>query len=517
LTVGARGAKLFQPGRASLALSSTVLWGSLMKNTFRFPITTLTLALGVVGGGVFACAPSDRTFETDPGTGGAGGAGQGGGAAGTGGSGGSALQCMSPAECPGGVNASAVCKEGKCGVICNQGFVDCDAVEPGCETLSTTSANCGACGNACATSCFANDTETFCNDPIDISAGYQQTCVIRKDGSLWCWGNNQYGEIGVKGSPFYPVPIAVPLPGKVKKVSAGGGYSPIAAHTCVLLEDTTVMCWGEGKSGQLGTGSFGSSAAPQPVVSLVNIIDIAAGGHHTCAIHLNEELYCWGSDASGQLGNGPQQLEMATPILTMSGANRVGAGQDHTCAVVKGGGLNCWGENGDGQLGINTMTNQLAPTKVLSPLDTGVEEIALGDRHTCARKGIEVYCFGNDYNGAVGVNAFGPVLVPTLVSVPAAKHIDIGRERSGAISGDMGSVRMWGIQALGDGSMGLSGVPIDIKLDNVARLAVGYDHTCALKTTGEVLCWGENAQGQLGINMDTGPQYLPVTVAFPKN
>jgi alpha-tubulin suppressor-like RCC1 family protein len=483
-----------------------------MKNPLRFPITTVTLALI----GVYACTPSERTFETTPGAGGAGGVGQGVSAGGSGGSGGSAEVCASPADCPGDINASAVCKEGKCGVICNEGFLDCSAVEPGCETDSTSGASCGACGNVCATSCAVKDAQAFCNDPIDIAAGFQHTCAVRKDGSVWCWGSNQYGEIGVPGPPLYPVPTLVPLPSKALKVSAGGGYSPVVAHTCVLLEDTTVMCWGNGMSGQLGGGNFASSGEPEPVVSLVNIVDIAAGGHHTCAINDKADLFCWGSDTAGQLGNGPQQGNDPIPAPIIGGVKRVGAGQDHTCAILNDGSLYCWGENGDGELGINNTTNQIVPTKVLAPLTEGVEEIALGDRHTCARRGIEVYCFGNDYNGAVGVNSFGVVPNPTLVSVPAAKHIDVGRERSGAISGDTGSVRMWGIAVLGDGSMGgLSGVPIDIKLDNVVRLAAGYDHTCALKATGEVLCWGENTQGQLGNKIGSETQHLPVPVDFP--
>ncbi|XYH97428.1 RCC1 domain-containing protein [Sorangium sp. So ce1128] len=153
-----------------------------------------------------------------------------------------------------------------------------------------------------------------------------------------------------------------------------------------------------------------------------------------------------------------------------------------------------------------------SPVDVDAPLAAGVDEVAAGDRHTCARKGVEVYCFGNDYNGAVGISYFGPVPEPKLVAVPQVMHIDVGRERSGAVSGDARELMMWGVPHLGDGGTMLSPQPVYADIDGVAQLAVGYDHTCALKTTGEVLCWGENNHGQLGVGLDVAAQPSPVLV-----
>ncbi|HLM72774.1 MAG TPA: hypothetical protein VK459_08780 [Polyangiaceae bacterium] len=468
--------------------------------------------LGVALLGLGGCTADERDFSS--GAGGAGGSGQGGGG------GGGGQECSSPADCPAGDNEAATCSGGQCGVVCNAGFLDCSAEAPGCETNGLAKESCGACGAACATECISGSeggAGAFCNDPIEISAGYKHTCVIRKDGTLWCWGRNTVGELGIPiGQGAIPVPVLVPLPGKAIKVAAGGGiYSaqqvPLA-HTCAILEDTTVYCWGAGVFGQLGIGGSISSDKPVQVTSLVNAVAISAGGAHTCAVKTDGDVYCWGSDADGQLGNGPAQ-DSPTPVLVLSGAKSVDAGESHTCAVMQPG-LQCWGRNFDGQLGTGDTMDRFVPTEVTIPLKMGVEEVAAGDRHTCARKGNEAYCFGNDYNGACAANKWGPVVTPTLVAVPSVTHIAVGRERSGAVSGAMGLVRMWGVAPLGDEGGQPLGTPVEVKISGVSRLAGGYQHTCALKSNGEVWCWGEDSDGQLGNGQELVDEPLPVPVVW---
>jgi alpha-tubulin suppressor-like RCC1 family protein len=224
------------------------------------------------------------------------------------------------------------------------------------------------------------------------------------------------------------------------------------------------------------------------------------------------DLYCWGSDANGQLGNGPAP-DVPTPALIMGNAKSVDAGEDHTCAVMQVG-LRCWGKNFDGQLGTGDTTDREVPTEVGVPLKLGVEEVAAGDRHTCARKGNEAYCFGNDYNGACAANKWGPVVVPTLVAVPNVTHIAVGRERSGAVSEMAGLVRMWGVPPLGDAGGQPLGTPVEVKISGVSRIAGGYQHTCVLKVNGEVWCWGEDNDGQLGNGPELVNEPLPVPVVW---
>ncbi|WP_437316552.1 hypothetical protein [Sorangium sp. So ce385] len=469
------------------------------------------------------CSPSERNFATgtggqggDAGHGGAGGAGAGGGAGGTGGKGDA---CASPDDCPAAENQTPTCKAGVCGVTCDAGFLDCDVAAPGCETRANDIEHCGACGNRCATSCVEADEGAFCNDPVEISAGFAHTCVLRRDGSVWCWGRNSFSESGKPDSePVVPVPAQVALPGKALHVAAGGGFSrddeSLPAHSCAIMEDTTVTCWGRGTLGQLGNGSFHASREPTRVPSLINIVQLSLGTAHSCAVKTGDELYCWGADDEGQLGNG-ELPQTATPVFIRSDIRQVAAGQEHTCAIkASDGGLLCWGRNFDGQLGFGgARENATSAVEVAAPLTAGVDEVAAGDRHTCARKGVEVYCFGNDYNGAVGADRYGPVPEPTLVAVPQAATIDVGRERSGAVSGAARGLKMWGVGALGHGKPGLSSQPVDVPIDGVAQLAAGYHHTCVLRTTGEVLCWGENVHGQLGVGVDVVEEQLsPVAV-----
>ncbi|WP_437576858.1 hypothetical protein [Sorangium sp. So ce887] len=493
------------------------------STTTSLALLTIALCAG--------CSPSERNFTSGAGGegggaghGGAGGEGGGGaGGAGTGGgAGGHGDACAAPEDCPAAENASPTCEAGVCGVACDTGFLDCDAAAPGCETLARDPEHCGACGNRCATECVDGKESAFCNDPVEISAGYAHTCALRRDGSVWCWGRNTFGESGKPGSdPVFPFPAQVALPGKVLHVAAGGGFlrsgdsgAAPPAHTCAIMEDTTVTCWGHGTTGQLGIGGFPASSAPARVPSLINVVQLSLGAAHSCAVKTGDELYCWGSNQEGQLGKGESgQSEYITPTLIRSDSRQVASGQDHTCAIkASDGGLLCWGRSFDGQLGTGSQESASSPVPVLAPLAAGVEEVVAGDRHTCARKGVEVYCFGNDYNGAVGADRYGPVLEPTLVVVPRAAHIDVGRERSGAVSGEARALKMWGVGPLGHGEGGLSSQPVDVPLDGVAQLAVGYYHTCALRTTGEVLCWGENTQGQLGVGLEVEEQLSPVAV-----
>ncbi|WP_437505821.1 hypothetical protein [Sorangium sp. So ce1099] len=490
-----------------------------MMHWLRSPTTALGLLTIALGAG---CSPTERDFVTGTGgQGGAGGAGNMGGADNTGGAGGEGQACDAPEDCPAAENASPTCEAGTCGLACDAGFLDCDPDAPGCESSVYAPEHCGACGNRCATVCVeGGDGGAFCNDPIEISAGLDHTCALRRDGSVWCWGRNTFGEVGIPASdkPIH-LPAQVPLPGKAIHVAAGGGFPRTAdmttpAHSCAVMEDTTVICWGSGAQGQLGDGAFHASREPAQVVSLVNVVQLSLGGAHSCAVKTGDELYCWGSDADGQLGNGASMQDThAAPTLILSDIRQVASGQDHTCAIkASDGGVLCWGRNSDGQLGIGSREGVDSPVPVDPPLMAGVDEVVAGDRHTCARKGVEVYCFGNDYNGAVGIGYFEPVPEPKLVAVPRAMHIDIGRERSGAVSGDARELLMWGVPHLGDGGTELSPRPVRADIDGVAQLAVGYYHTCALKTTGEVLCWGENNNGQLGVGVGVAAQPSPVLV-----
>jgi len=185
--------------------------------------------------------------------------------------------------------ANDLCVSGACAVgECHKGFADCDNQhENGCEAhLTTSKEHCGRCGNACATHCLNG----ACNDPIDVSAGPSYTCALRASGSVWCWGDNAWGNLGLGALESTLAPRRVELPGRAVAVSTGRFVSRM--HTCALLEGGAVTCWGANGDGQLGTGDEMDSGSPLPV-ELPETARIVAGGLHTCAVSKAHQLRCW--------------------------------------------------------------------------------------------------------------------------------------------------------------------------------------------------------------------------------
>ena len=230
-----------------------------------------------------------------------------------------------------------------------------------------------------------------------ISAGGNHTCALASNGTVYCWGDDHYDQVGAISSgtstcgslPCVMSPTSVQgnFPAAVQAVAAGGQPYTMDGpeHTCVLLSGGTVACWGGDVYGQLG--------APVPSVSLYpcNVSGVActgtavavagvtgatalsAGGQHTCALLSGGSVSCWGLNASGQLGSGMTNsypdagVQMAAAVSGLTGATSISAGGQHTCAVVSGGTVQCWGDNFYGQLGTGSAAST-APYGVPTPM-----------------------------------------------------------------------------------------------------------------------------------------------------
>lgn len=425
--------------------------------------------------------------------------------------------CTSPADCPGGgAHTSATCDDGQCGLDCEADHANCDGdfISNGCEVdLGSDPEHCGVCDHAC----FVPQCNLkMCNEPVDVSAGWYHTCALLTDRSVWCWGRNGNGELGDGTNSLRETPVQVLPPGSATKVVAGGRAGDgqeDQPHTCALMTSSTVQCWGANGFGQLGVGTTIDQNTPQPV-ALDSVVDVAVGGGHTCASK-NGSIHCWGSNSLGQIGNGMEGVDqlMPTGSSVVAVVKHLALGLEHSCSAPS---LRCWGEN----FAIGSMNNP-SPAPVTG-VSGAVDELSLGGSHKCARSGANLYCWGSNYEGQLGTGDtdYQPTDAPQLVLLENVKSVDLGlSDWSGAIAGPSDEVFIWGREheeRFGDGPGGpmSTNVPIPIGLTDVSRLSLGLNHACALKTNGQLLCWGDDAFGQIGDGPDNTDKAVPTPVRW---
>src|SRR5437870_1340149 len=201
---------------------------------------------------------------------------------------------------------------------------------------------------------------------VDLGAFY--SCALLQDGTVRCWGQNDLGQLGNGTTTSSSTPVAVTGITGAAAVTAGG------FHTCARFPDGTLECWGRNDAGQLGdpaTTSF-NSVTPVRVIGITTAVTVTAGGFHTCALLADGTVRCWGENDFGQLGNGTSDPTPGTPTtvnptpVTVSGittAVAISAGGWHTCALLQHGTVPCWPQNTYGQLGHCTTIAPSFPTR----------------------------------------------------------------------------------------------------------------------------------------------------------
>jgi alpha-tubulin suppressor-like RCC1 family protein len=277
-----------------------------------------------------------------------------------------------------------------------------------------------------------------------IDANYMRTCAIFTDGRLKCFGYNRYGGAGAGltdqtlGATASELGDALPFVDLgtdryAVKVSVG------TEHTCAILDNGSVKCWGRNDVGQLGlddTTDRGATAASMgDALNTVNLgsgrkaIDISAGTDHTCALLDNATIKCWGSNTSGQLGIGTSTVAVGDSTGDMAALSavslglsavpiKVSVGGSSSCAILAGGSLKCWGENGTGQLGIGSTTDVGTTSSQmgnnLAAIDLGTGEVAIDVsialNTACAvvqDSGIK--CWGSNTAGQLGIGSTSSV------------------------------------------------------------------------------------------------------------
>ena len=357
-------------------------------------------------------------------------------------------------------------------------------------------------------------TATGMSLPAAIDGGGNHACLLMSDRSVRCFGQNNWGQLGDgRIGTHASTPVAVS--GLTSAVDVGAGIE----HSCALLTDGTMRCWGTSYVGQLGDGTFnGWSDVPKPVLNLSDAIAGVVGGFHTCAILADRSMRCWGRNQDGQVGNGDNTTDVSVPhaVIGLGGpVSTATAGGYHTCALMPDATVRCWGRNTRGQLGDGT-NNFFSSTPVPVSGMTNAAAVSGGTWHTCALlQNGTVQCWGENDHGQIG-NTLSHSNVPvTVAGISNAVAISVGTHHSCAVLAD-GTTRCWGWNdsgQLGNGTTVNSSSPVQVSaLSGPMQIAVGSFHSCVLMPDRSGRCWGWNAYGQLG-NGTTTNASTPVNVS----
>lgn len=382
-----------------------------------------------------------------------------------------------------------------------------------------------------------------------LAVSPSHSCAVFQDGAVRCWGRNDRGQLGYDDTEYRGDEIGEIA--TLAPVDLGMSASQVVVgrnHSCALLADGTVKCWGGNQTGVVGAGHNapigtlpGDMAALEPVDLGTTGVDRLVGGpHHNCAIFVDREVKCWGHNGYGQLGlddeedrgNDPGEMA-ALPLLDLGSdvVSKLALGLHFTCAIIDGGAIKCWGENDYGQLGYDDRLNRgddPGEMALLQPLELGSSpavDVALGDYHACALfEDGTVKCWGVNDSGELGYGDITP-RGDNPGEMAMLQAVYLGDTPSNPVSGLTagffnscarfadGTAKCWGNNFSGQlgqgdtnhrgnnaGEMDVLG-PIDLgnpAANPVDDLGVGYQYMCALFANDCVRCWGGNANGQLG-------------------
>ncbi len=309
------------------------------------------------------------------------------------------------------------------------------------------------------------------SDWASVAVGGDHTCALKTDGSAYCWGSNQYGQLGVTR--------------------------------------TDTLCGA-------ANAQYQCASTPQLVQAGVQFASISAGQRHTCAITRASEAYCWGSNDGGQVsdfGSGGPTLSKVQSSLPWT---QITAGFTHTCAVRSDGVLVCWGSNDRGQLGNGNQFPGTTRALITQP----VAAASAGQSRTCARTttGV-VYCWGAIWTErSGGLELSRMQLTPQLVpSAPSMAWLTVGSFTT--CGADIsGFAYCWEANPrgeMGDGTQDGSTIPLRVASDlEFVQLSAGIVQTCGIDIGGTGYCWGDDSFGELGFSPSIltercGGQVLP--------
>lgn len=381
-----------------------------------------------------------------------------------------------------------------------------------------------------------------------ISAGDYHTCAISEDDKAFCWGYNNYGQLGDGTTTNSSAPVSVSTAGllggkTIKSIETGGNF------TCVIASDDLVYCWGYNNYGQLGNNTANSTPNPLPVaVSMTGVlsgktvksISMNESTMQVCVIASDNLAYCWGSNWDGQLGNGltadspiPVAV-LTTGVLSGKTIKSISIHDFQACAIASDDLIYCWGNNFDYEFGIGTSDMVANPPKAAayggSMASKTAKVIANAGMSTCAiASDDQAYCWGSNGtyyrlgNNSTAYNYIpGPVTNTGALSGKTLKTMSSGSNSTCVIASD-NKAYCWGYNAyggLGDGTTVHARVPTPVNTGGVLSgktvksISVGRSHACAIASDNQAYCWGYNLYGGLG-DGSTTHRSLPIAVPSP--
>jgi alpha-tubulin suppressor-like RCC1 family protein len=355
---------------------------------------------------------------------------------------------------------------------------------------------------------------------IQISAGADHACGVAADNKAWCWGGNQYGQLGIpiassphqcSSQPCALRPVAVSGGVRFRQVDAAGTV------TCGVTTGDEVFCWGDNSAGQLGIGStLASSTTPLEVAGGRTYRLVKAGtGNLVCAITMARQAYCWGA---GYIGNGTKGTRRAPVKVTGTQAwLDLGVATNHTCAITTANLAWCWGANNLGQLGTGTTTTSTTPVRAAEGFTFA--HIDAGGQTTCGvLTDARAVCWGSSTATGDGRGEGRRTLTPVVLggtrkwSNVALSYLD----GCGVTLAGVGFCWGKGVAGeLGYGSTADRYSPVRVAGSvDFLSISPGFAFSCGVAEGGKGWCWGDGSNGQLGDGSEVG-KLTPVAIAGP--
>jgi len=284
------------------------------------------------------------------------------------------------------------------------GISNADSVANGhrhaCAVLDNSSVMCWGQGSSGQ---LGNESTSDRSTPVSVigistatqvAVGSSHSCAVLSNGTVKCWGS---GTLGDGSTTSIDIPVSVSGVSTATQVAVGN------YHSCVLLNNGTVKCWGLNNYGQLGDSSSNtSSLTPVLVSGISNATQVSLGWFHSCALLIDDTVKCWGNGIQGQLGNG--QWESQTSPVTVTGitnVSKISTLAFHTCALLNDQTGKCWGMGSIGRLGNNSNDSSSVPVSVGNL--SGISELSVGDEFNCLRKSDNsIWCWGKGENYRLG-------------------------------------------------------------------------------------------------------------------